>query len=227
MIENNIAASVVGAMQAGIRQHSSSIAEWIKTYQTLIGAAVAFIGVSWTIYWNAKVGRKLERFKSEQMRIALLVALRAELMVIQSALNVPVLQVLIPAAGFGVQSDKRITFQKIPARLVFEKNVDKIGLLGPSLSAEIVIAYAAVAQFEANVTPSLQGEIDEDEAVTSAAHGFNVTGRAIQLIKEDLPKEVQRQLVMFPASELPLETIKDALKLRKKRMEELADARRA
>src|SRR5262245_36798800 len=71
----------------------------IREYQTLIGAVIAVVGVSWTLYWNARAGRRLEQFKSEQQRVALLAALRAELAGIQSMLSAPLQDFLISITG--------------------------------------------------------------------------------------------------------------------------------
>jgi hypothetical protein len=177
---------------------------FVQTYQTLFGSLIAFVGVSCTLVWNANAARKLERFKSEQQRIALLAAIRAELTVFQSALQLPLHQLFSSVGSSSTpEPEARFDYPALPPRIVFERNVDKIGLLGVSVSAIVVVAYSEIARFEAVVGPGSRGNgIDEDEAMSSAARAFTATGQAIQRVKESLPKEEQRELIMFPQPEV-------------------------
>jgi hypothetical protein len=202
--------------------------DWVREYQTLIGAVIAFVGVSWTLYWNARAGRKLERFKSEQQRIALLAAFRAELTVIQSMLSRPLQDFLISVSNETPPGSeaKSIVYPRLPAT-VYENNVDKIGLLGVSLSATVVIAYSEIAQFEEAVIAlqSAGEDIDQDEATFSAAWTFNEVGHAIDRIKESLPEKEQNKLIMFSQPKVRRKDIEWFLERKKEKQSHQAGQR--
>jgi len=198
--------------------------DFIKTYQTILGAIIAFLGVSWTLYWNAKVSRRLEKFKIEQQRIALLAALRAELAVIQSALGRQWSDFVVSNQETPSDQAHAETKNVMHPRLsmtVFEKNADKIGLLGVSLSADVVIAYSEVTFFEKNAATQSDGkDINNEEAAYSLARAFTAAGKAIERIKESLPKEEQRGLIMYPQPEVNEKDVKSFLECRKDRQGE-------
>ena len=132
------------------------LSEWaarLSRFQTLIGAVLGFGGVVATLLWNAYQARRLDALRSREERLALLSAFYAELASIQGIVAQFNVYVARKSAAFSKGDDLAEPHVLLPCpRLVYEKNVDKLGRLGKSISFETVKTYSDVAEMELMAT---------------------------------------------------------------------------
>jgi hypothetical protein len=86
---------------------------------------------------------------------------------------------------------------------VYEKNIDKIGLLGVGTSHTVVTAYSEVVYYQNVIRSESKGKAIHDEnAAYALARAFTKAGEAIERIKEDFPKAQRQELIMFRQPEI-------------------------
>jgi hypothetical protein len=117
-----------------------ALTSFFKDYQTLVVGAVGFLGVITTLSVNAWIARSVEKRKIAHDKRTLRTALVEEMKVQCEALKTAG-DTLNQAKASGDEKQRHVLLPLHRFTDVFDKSIEKLGLLGPPEVAAVLDAY--------------------------------------------------------------------------------------
>jgi len=134
------------------------IADFVRTYQTIVAGALALCGVASGLIWNSHIARRERAAKTVHDRETLKVALVEQLRALKTSMD-------FRDQALGQEKASTYALSDDPLTYVFRPLIDKLGLLPPDVLAKVLPAY-----LEAEHLPKSLRLLQVEDAPAIMAH---------------------------------------------------------